>query len=79
MGDFSGTVILLRKGDEKKGKLGTYAMKRVAAGAHLPTPRLLEPAKRPDDRADYCLVIVEENNHCAIVQKCTIRWFHSIA
>ena len=26
-------------------------MKRVA----LPTPWLLEPAKRPDDRADYCL------------------------
>ena len=30
-------------------------MKRVAAGAHLPTPWLFEPAKRPDDRADYCL------------------------
>ena len=40
---------------EGKGKLGTYAMKRVAAGAHLPTPWLFEPAKRPDDRADYCL------------------------
>ena len=40
---------------EKKRKLGTYAMKRVAAGAHLPTPWLFEPAKRPDDRADYCL------------------------
>ena len=39
----------------KKGKLGTYAMKRVAAGAHLPKPWLFEPAKRPDDRADYCL------------------------
>ena len=39
----------------KKGKLGTYAMKRVAAGAHLPTPWLFEPAKRPNDRADYCL------------------------
>ena len=24
-------------------------MKRVAAGAHLPTPWLFEPAKRPDD------------------------------
>ena len=36
----------------KKGKLGTYAMKRVTAGAHLPTPWLFEPAKRPDDRAD---------------------------
>ena len=30
-------------------------MKRVAAYAHLPAPWLLEPAKRPDDRADYCL------------------------
>ena len=30
-------------------------MKRVAAGAHIPTPWLFEPAKRPDDRADYCL------------------------
>ena len=39
----------------EKGKLGAYAMKRVAAGAHLPTPWVLEPAKRPDDRADYCV------------------------
>ena len=39
----------------RKGKLGTYAMKRVAAGAHLPTAWLFEPAKRPDARADYCL------------------------
>ena len=38
-----------------KGKLGAYAMERVAAGAHLPTPWLFEPAKRPDDRADYWL------------------------
>ena len=38
-----------------KEKLGSYAMKGVAAGAHLPTPRLFEPAKRPDDTADYCL------------------------
>ena len=38
-----------------KGKLGTYVMKRVPAGAHLPTPWLFEPAKRPDDRADCCL------------------------
>ena len=28
-------------------------MKRVAAGAHLPSPWLFEPAKRPDDRTDY--------------------------
>ena len=30
-------------------------MKHVAAGAHLPTPWLFEPAKLPDDRADYCM------------------------
>ena len=30
---------------EKKGRLGTNAMKRIAAGAHLPTPWLVEPAK----------------------------------
>ena len=36
-------------------KLGAHAMKRVAAGAHLRTPWLFEPAKHPDDRADYCL------------------------
>ena len=30
-------------------------MKRVAAGTHLPSPWLFEPAKRPDDTADYCL------------------------
>ena len=39
----------------KKGKMEAYAMKCVAAGAHLPTPWLFEPAKRPDDRTDYCL------------------------
>ena len=40
----------------KKGKLKAYAIKRVAAGAraHLPTPWLFEPAKRPEDRVDYC-------------------------
>ena len=31
----------------KKGKLGSNAMKRVAAGAHLSTPWLFEPAKMP--------------------------------
>ena len=39
---------------ERKGKLGAYAMKRVAAGADLPIPWFCEPAKRRDDRADYC-------------------------
>ena len=36
-------------------KMGAHAMKRVVAGAHLSTPWLFEPAKRPDDRADGCL------------------------
>ena len=39
--------------ERKKWKLGTYAMKRLAAGAHLPTPRFFESVKRPDDIADY--------------------------
>ena len=30
-------------------------MKRVAAGAHLPTFWVFEPAKSPDDRVGYCL------------------------
>ena len=42
-------------GKRKEGKLGTYAMERVAAGSQLPTPWLFKPAKRSDDRADYCL------------------------
>ena len=33
-----------------EGKFGAHAMKRVAAGAHLSTSWLFEPAKRPDDR-----------------------------
>ena len=37
----------------KKRKVGANAMKRVAAGAHLPTPWLFAPAKRPDDRAEF--------------------------
>ena len=41
--------------ERKKGKLGANAMKRVAAGAPLPTPWLFEPAKHTYDRADYCL------------------------
>ena len=50
----------LRSGSETETKiiadnLGAYAMKSVAAGAHLPTPCLFEPAKRPDERAEYCL------------------------
>ena len=42
-----------RKG--RNGMLGANATKRVAAGAHLPTPWFFESAKRPDDRADCCL------------------------
>ena len=55
-------------------KLGTHIIKRVAAGAHLPTPWLFEPTKRPDDRADYCL-------DCSFLPKCkyqvlvfTLEW-----
>ena len=40
---------------QEKEKLGAYGMKRVDACAHLPTACLFEPAKRQDDRADYCL------------------------
>ena len=36
-------------------EVGAYAIKRVAAGAHLPTLWLFEPAKCPDDKADYYL------------------------
>ena len=50
------TLIRLEKAMKRgKEKMGAYAMKRVAAGAHLRTLWLLEPAKLPDDRADYCL------------------------
>ena len=45
---------------KNKGKLGANVMKRVAAGAHLPTSWLFEPAKRPDDTADYCLTHREQ-------------------
>ena len=48
------SVESIRSVSWKKEKLETYAMKRVAVAAHLPTP-WLEPAKRPDDRVDYCL------------------------
>ena len=30
-------------------------MKCIAVGSHLQTTSLFEPAKQPDDRADYCL------------------------
>ena len=40
---------------KEKKKVVAHVMKRVAAGAHLPTLWLFEPGKRPDDRADYCL------------------------
>ena len=42
-------------GEGKNGSWWANAMKRVAAGAHLPTPWIFEPAKHPDDRADNCL------------------------
>ena len=31
----------------RQPKFSTYAMERVAAGAHLSTPWLFQPAKRP--------------------------------
>ena len=50
-----------------KGELGAYAMKHVAAGAHLATPRLFESAKRRDDTADYCL-------NCSFLPSASIRY-----
>ena len=44
--------------EKGKRKLGAYGRGRIAAGAHLPTPWLFEPAKHPDDRADYCVTAV---------------------
>ena len=41
---------------EKEGKLGAFAMKRVAAGVFLLTPWLFKTAERPDDKIDYCLI-----------------------
>ena len=46
-------VWVVEQRQERKGKLGTNAMERVSAGAHLPTPWLFEPAKRPDDGASF--------------------------
>ena len=40
----------------KKRKLGDKRYEGVAAGAHLPTPWLFEPAKRPDDRGSETLL-----------------------
>ena len=59
---------------EKEGKLGTNAMKRVAASANLPTPWRFEPATRPDDRADYCLdcSFLPQWKHHALVS--TLEW-----
>ena len=52
----------------EKEKLGAYAMKRVAAGAHLPTSWLFEPAKLPDDRTDDCLDSRPTTSLCGSVQ-----------
>ena len=43
-------------------------MKGVAASTHLPTSWLFEPAKCPDDRADYCL-------GCSFRTKSTPLWY----
>ena len=50
----------------RNGNFGAYAIKRVAAVAHLRTPWLFEPAERQDDRADYCL-------DCSFVPYCKHR------
>ena len=52
--------------NKKEGKIGANAIKRIAAGAHLPTPWLFEPAKRPYDRADYGL-------DCSFLPQCKHR------
>ena len=44
-----------KSGDMYKRKVGANAIKCKAMGAHLPTQWLFEPAKYPDDRADYCI------------------------
>ena len=62
--------------ERKKGKLGAYAIKRVAAGAHLPTPWLCEPTKRPDDRADYCLDCSFLTLRKHRVETFSKSWFH---
>ena len=54
-----------RRGKEGK-KSWEHTMKRVAAGAHLPAPWLFEPAKHPDDTADYCL-------GCSFLPQCKHR------
>ena len=52
LGDLKLQMWIQGLANEKKGNFVTNAMKRVAAGAHLPAPWLFEPAKRPGDRAD---------------------------
>ena len=47
--------------EQRIGRLGVYAMERVAAGAHTPTPWLFEPAKRPDDRPESAWTVVVES------------------
>ena len=39
--------------------LMAHAIKRVAAGAHLPTPWLFQLAKCSDDKANYFLEFIE--------------------
>ena len=54
--------------------LGAYAMKRIAAIAHLPTSWLLEPVKRPDDTAHYCPdgIFLHKCKHKVLVF--TVEW-----
>ena len=42
-------------GRKEKGTLGAYAMKRIAAGAHLPTPEFLSLRNAKAVKPEYCL------------------------
>ena len=50
-----------RKWKEKKEKLGTYAIKHVAAGAHLLTHRFFVPASGSWDNRPKLVVIMRSN------------------
>ena len=59
-----------------RDKLGAHAMKRVAAGAHLPTTWFFEPGKRPDNRADYCLDKIGKGFLCTLARERQVREFY---
>ena len=57
---------------DPQGTLGPYATKRVAAGAHLPTSWVFEPAN-PDDRADYRLHFISTRSRSSVNVNCSHR------